>query len=211
MIGALIAGAVALPGCTSKKQRAVEYYKVAPTGRATAASAMAADWRAGKLLLDDCMDLAFDRLEAPGDAASLAFAGAVLDFAAQVQRELPQGDEYLLLYQRLGGLAGHAATVAYNLGDYPTGRSLVLAGPAKWQSDVYWFGHPNHDALVGRLMYLTGEEAQAFRWLRRHDDMDPELQRALGEITAHRAARPAPAPADPAPPPPPSPPPPENK
>lgn len=178
----------------SKKDRAALYYKQATTSRSAAATAMAADWKAEKILLDDCMNLAFERIEKDGDAASLEFAGAVLDFAAQVQRDLPQGDQYLMMYFRFGGLAGQAATIAYNNGDYAAGRSLVLAGPAKWQSDAYWDRHPNHDALVARLMFLTGEESQALRWLRRHDAMDDELRRAENEIiAAQRAKTPTPS------------------
>lgn len=179
-------------GCTSKKDRVTLYYKQVSSGtttRATAAAAMAADWRAEKILLDDAMNLAFEHIEKDADAASLEFAGAVLDFAAQVQREIPQGDEFLLMYFRFGGLAGQSATVAYNNGDFATGRSLVLSGPGKWQSDAYWDRHPNHDALVGRLMFLTGEESQALRWLRRHDVMDDELRRAHDEITEAQRAR----------------------
>lgn len=179
-------------GCTSKKGRATSYAAQTAMWRAALANAMAADWRAGNLLLDDCLDLAFAKLDTPADPSALIFAGAVLDFAAQVQAQLPKGDEYLLLYFRIGGLAGHAATVAYNAADYPTARSLVLAGPSRWQSDAYWDRHPNHDALVARLMFLSGEESESIRWLRRHDAMHDELQRAYDEIAAAMRARSSP-------------------
>ncbi|MBC7771197.1 MAG: hypothetical protein H7210_01750, partial [Pyrinomonadaceae bacterium] len=114
--------------------------------------------------------------------ASVAFAGAVLDFAAEIERELPQQAEYFILWMRIGGLAGQSATTAYNLGDFPAARSLVLAGPKKWQTDKYWEDHPNHDALVGRAMYLTGQQREALSWLRRHDDVSGPVKDAYDEV-----------------------------
>ncbi|MBC7771992.1 MAG: hypothetical protein H7210_05820, partial [Pyrinomonadaceae bacterium] len=125
-------------GCMSKKDRAQLFYPQAATNRAATATAMAAAWRNQEIKLDDCLDMAFDHLENDSDAASIAFAGAVLDFAAEIERELPQQPEYFILWMRIGGLAGHSATTAYNLGDFPAARSLVLAGPRKWQTDKYW-------------------------------------------------------------------------
>jgi len=171
-----------LTGCMSKKDRAQLFYPQAGTSRTATASAMAAAWRKQQILLDDCLNMAFDHLEKDGDAASIAFAGAVLDFAAEIERELPQQPEYFILWMRIGGLAGQSAAVAYNAGDFTSARSLVLAGPKKWQTDKYWEDHPNHDALVARAMFLTGQQAEAIRWLRRHDDLSGPLKEAQDEI-----------------------------
>lgn len=190
LIATVTAGCVlCLTGCMSKTARAQLFYKQAVTNRTLAANAMATAWRSQEIKLDDCMDLAFARLEADKDAASLAFAGAVLDFAAQIEKDLPKGDEFLLLWFRIGGLAGQSATLAYNLNDPATAESLMLAGPGRWRSDAYWERHPNHDALVARVKFLRGHEQEALQWLRRHDVMDEELLRAQGEIVEAIRAR----------------------
>ncbi len=179
---ALLAAVGNLAGCMSKLDRAKLFYRQATTSRSATATAMAAAWRKEEIKLDDCLNLAFDHLDKEGDAAAIAFAGAVLDFAGEIERELPQQGEFMLLWFRIGGLAGDASTKAYNAGDFVTARSIVLAGPKKWQTDAYWERHPNHDALAARLMFLTGQQPESLKWLRRHDDMTGPLKDAYDEI-----------------------------
>src|SRR5688572_24661716 len=153
-------------GCESKARRAASYYTMAQSGRAGAAGQMAADWRAQKIKLDDCLDLAFQHLDNEGDPASLIFAGTVLDFAQLIEKDLPKGGEFELLWMRIGGLACAAGEKAYNAGDFKTARSVVLAGPARWQTEAYWQMHPGHDAVAAYVLALTGDAPEAVRRLR---------------------------------------------
>jgi hypothetical protein len=178
-------------GCDSPARRAAGYYSQAQAGRGAAAAAMAADWRANKILLDDCLDLAFDRVDNVGDTASLVFAGTVLDFAQLIEKELPQSGEMELFWSRLGGLAAASGQKASDAGDIKLARSLVLAGPMRWQSEAYWRLHPNHDALAAYVLFMSGEGAEAVRRLRSRADLEPVQQKALEDIqTGMRQAPP---------------------
>lgn len=184
--GAVVAlgGALVMGGCDSSKGRADAYYVQASANRGAAATAMAADWRAKKLLLDDCLNLAFHHIDTTGDQASLVFAGAVLDFAQMIEQDLPQSGDMEILWIRIGGLAGAAGEKAYSKGDLPLARSLVLAGPGRWKTDMYWLRHPNHDALASYVLYGSGEAKEAVSRLRSRADLDEAPQRALDEIQA---------------------------
>lgn len=174
--------ALATAGCGSKQKQAAMYYTQSQAGRGAAAASMAADWRAKQLSLDDCINLAFEHLDREGDAASLVFAGTVLDFAQLVEKDLPKAGEMELFWTRLGGLAGASAEKAYTAGDLKMARSLVLAGPRRWQTDAYWMRHPNHDALASYVLFYSGEGAEAVRRLRSRADLDGAAEQALREI-----------------------------
>ncbi len=171
-------------GCESKARRAASFYTMAQSGRAGAAGQMAAEWRAGKIKLDDCLDLAFQHLDNEGDAASLVFAGTVLDFAQLIEKDLPKGGEFEFMWMRIGGLACAAGEKAYNAGDIPTARSVVLAGPSRWQTESYWLLHPGHDAIAAYVLALTGDAPEAVRRLRSRPTLDPVQEQALSEIQA---------------------------
>lgn len=182
-----LAIAMAAGGCglRAKPKGAAAYYAQAQTaGRAAAAAGMAADWRAKKLLLNDCINFAFERIDADGDTASLIFAGAVLDFAQLIEKELPREPEMELFWTRLGGLAGAAGEKAYNAGDIKLARSLVLAGPMRWQTEAYWMRHPNHDAIAAYVLFLSGEGGEAIRRLRSRPDLSPAQEQAMQDIQA---------------------------
>lgn len=173
----------ALPaGCGQKKVSAQSYYSAASSGRSAAAASMAADWRAKRLKLDECINLAFERLDGPGDAESVAFAGAVLDMAAIVEKELPQSGEFEMFWVRLGSLAGLAAEKAYMRGDVKEARTVVLAGPQRWQTEAFWRRHTGHDALAAIILYQCGEGVEAMRRLRSRPDLDQETQDAYDLI-----------------------------
>jgi hypothetical protein len=177
--------AVGVGGCSPPSRGPAAYYAQAQTaGRAAAAAGMAADWRAKKLQLSDCLDLAFNHVDNGGDNASLTFAGAVLDFAELIEKELPQSGEMEFLWVRIGGLAGAAGEKSYNAGDIKMARTLVLAGPRRWQTDAYWMRHPNHDAIAAYVLFHSGEGAEAIRRLRSRPDLNDAQQLALEEIQA---------------------------
>jgi hypothetical protein len=171
-----------LIACESKGRRASGYYTQAQAGRGAAAASMAADWRAKKLSLDDCIDLAFAHLDAEGDNASLVFAGTVLDFAQLIEKELPKAGEMELFWTRVGGLAAASGEKAYRAQDVKMARSLVLAGPTRWQTEAYWMRHPNHDALASYVLFYSGEGAEAVRRLRTRTDLEESQRQALEDI-----------------------------
>lgn len=175
---------LAAPGCESKARRAAAFYSIAQTGRAGAAGQMAAEWRAEKIKLDDCIDLAFHHIDTKGDAASLIFAGAVLDFAQLIEKDLPKGGEWELLWGRIGGLAGASGQKAFDAGDIPLARSLVLAGPTRWQTESYWLMHPGYDAITSYVLYQSGEGAEALRRLRSRPVLEPVQEKAIADIEA---------------------------
>lgn len=170
------------PGCESKARRAAAYYTQSQAGRGAAAAAMAADWRARRIKLDDCLNLAFEHVESAGDAKATNFAGAVLDFAQLIEKELPQSSDMELFWTRLGGLAAASAEQAYLRQDIKEARSLVLAGPQRWQNEAYWRLHPNHDALAAYILFSSGEGAEALRRLRSRPDLDDVQQKAYDDI-----------------------------
>ena len=179
-----VATFVGVSGCESKTRRVTAYYSQAQVGRGAAAAAMAADWRAKRIKLADCLDLAFAHIDSAGDAAAGNFAGAVLDFAQLIEQELPQSPDMELFWSRLGGLAAASAEQAYMRQDIPQARSLVLAGPQRWQNEAYWRLHPNHDALAAYVLYSSGEGAEALRRLRSRADLDEVQQKAYDDIQA---------------------------
>lgn len=181
---AFVAMMIMVAGCESKARRAAGYYSQAQANRAATAAAMAADWRAQRIKLDDCIDLAFQRVDSAGDVAAMTFAGTVLDFALLIEGELPHGAEMELFWTRLGGLAAAAGEKAYTAGNIPLARSLVLAGPARWQNEAYWRRHPNHDVIAAYVLFLSGEGKEAARRLRSRADLDNFQQQALDEIQA---------------------------
>jgi hypothetical protein len=88
------------------------------------------------------------------------------------------------MWFRIGGLAGAAAEKAYLGEQFAEARSLVLAGPRRWQSDAYWLRHPGHDALASYIMFSVGEGGEALKRLRERPQMTEELQKACDDITA---------------------------
>ena len=171
-----------LPSC-GKRVTAQSYYATAAAGRSAAATLMAADWRAKRLKLDECIDLAFDRLDNKGDAESTAFAGAVLDMAAIIEKELPQSGDFEMFWIRVGSLAGLAAEKAATRGEFKEARTLVLAGPKRWQTEAFWRRHTQHDALASMMLFYSGEKAEALNRLRQRGDLDDLQQAAYDTIS----------------------------
>ena len=163
----LTLGAVVwLAGCDDPRARLAGSLEVAQTGagRSAAADALVADFRAGRVTLDLAIDHAFFTLD-DGQAA-YAYIGAVLDFADRISDAIPASPEASeLLLRRLGRLAFAGAESAAAAGDVGTARSLVFAGPKRWQDEAYWLRYPDHDALASMLLAATGDRSEALRRL----------------------------------------------
>ncbi len=110
-----------------------------------------ADW------LNDAAFEAVERYRAKKEA--LVFAAAVLDVGKAVERDL--GANSLLLFNSLGLLAFQAADDAMRRGDLATARSVVLGGPAAWQTERYWLANPEHDGLASIILFECGDRNQA--------------------------------------------------
>jgi len=173
-----------LGGCKSEKSRLEAVYAAAGSatgGRAGAANELRKQWGAKKVTMVEAVAMAHTKLDLPGDAASIAFAGAVLDVIEIVLPEIePQTNE--LFWIQTGTLAGKAAAVAFNGNDIPLARSLVLAGSDRWQNDAYWLRHPDHDAVASLILHRSGESKEAIGRLRSRPELSEETQAALDVI-----------------------------
>jgi hypothetical protein len=126
-----------------------------PTGgRTSAAPMLVADWKAGKVTLDEAINLAFEQLDSvksgkpplgktivPTSIAATEFAGAVLDATRLLDGQLPTGPEAEMFWMRVGGLSFAAAEEARAAGRLNEALDLVFAGHKRWQSDTYWYMH----------------------------------------------------------------------
>ncbi len=155
-----------------------------PTGgRTAAAQQIAADWQAGVLRLDACVDLAHEMLDSAANAtpfragpptpsaAATAFAGAVLDAALILDAKLPKDDTSQIFWMRLGRVAFRASEEAHATGRLTEAASLMLAGPRRWQGDGYWHMYPDHDGLVAVILAKSGRRAEALARLQSRPDL----------------------------------------
>lgn len=170
-------------GCKSEKSRLEEIYASAGSagGRGTAMNELRKQWASGKVTIVEAVGLAHTRLDSPGDAGAVAFAGAVLDTVAMIQPEIEDKTNELFWIQ-VGTLAGKAAAVAYAASDVPLARSLVLGGSNRWDNEAYWREHPAHDALASLVMHKSGESKEALERLRSRPELGAETQAAFDEI-----------------------------
>lgn len=187
LLAGVMAGAVALAGvvaggCESPADRAAAIYATAAAGKSAVASAIVADWRAGKTTMDAVLSLAHERVERIGDGQSVTFAAGVLDAAGTLEAELTQKGANEFLWLRLGTLAGSSAARAYAAGDDRGALLLATAGPARWQTDMYWIRHPSHDALVSFLMAKAGNKSEALARIRDRVEQSDEVKAAYDAI-----------------------------
>jgi hypothetical protein len=169
---------------------------VSPTqGRTAAAHMLVTDWQAGKVKLDDAIDLAFEMVESaksgkpplgktvvPTSTAATEFAGCVLDATKFLDGKIPTGPEHEIFWMRVGGLAFAAAEEARANGRSSDALDLVLGGHSRWQNDAYWYMHPTHDGLVSLVMAENGRRADAVARLRQRADLQglaAEVYKAL--------------------------------
>lgn len=144
---------------------------------------MAADWHAGRITLDLAMAQAEAMLERDEDNPE--YFGAVLDLAVAIEDELPTSPETsFLLERRIGHLAYRAAENSLERKRLAEARSLVLAGPERWQREQYWLLNPEHDAMVSYILALSGRRAEAVARLQGRTILNPPADRALEDIRA---------------------------
>lgn len=152
------------------------------TGRAAAATSMLTAYNAQELTFSDALDKAHALLEA-GDPRATAFAGAVLDFGAAIEADMPMGGEYEIFWFRVGRLACRSAMVASEAGRVPEALTLVLAGPRRWQVEAYWLRYPDHDGLASMLLHANGRTSEALTRLLERGDLREEAQEAYEIIS----------------------------
>ena len=184
--GLLLVAAVALAfmsGCKSEKSRLEELFAKAggQGGRGAVANGLRQEWAAKKVRMVEAVSVAHDKLDSPGDAAAVAFAGGVLDVISMAEPDLAK-DTTEFFWTRVGTLAGKAAAVAAESGDIALARSLVLSGGTEWDDEAYWRQHPSHDALASMLMHKSGESKAALERLRSRPELTEETQAAYDVI-----------------------------
>jgi len=175
--------AIVLAGCDDPRARLVGHAETAALGggRAAAAAGLEADFRAGRVTLDLALDHAFFTIE--DGSADPAYVGAVLDCATRVEDAIPASPELsTLLLRRIGRLAFQGAEAAYLAGDVAGARSLVLAGPGRWQTESYWMRYPDHDALAAVLLAATGDRGEALRRLGSRPVLNPPADEAFALV-----------------------------
>ncbi len=180
----LLVALVGVAGCKSEKARLEALYGTAGSGRGgrtAVGNELRKQWAEKKVTIAEAVSLAHSKLDAPGDAASVVFAGAVLDVIAMIAPDIEDKTNELFWIQA-GTLAGKAAGVAVAANDIPLARSLVLAGSERWQTEAYWRQHPDHDAAASIIMHKSGESKDALDRLRSRPELTPETQAAYDLI-----------------------------
>jgi hypothetical protein len=150
---------LAVAGCRRAQDPIDRLAALAATNRGSGAAAMLAAWNARELTFNDLLNRAHDALERGEDAS--AFAGAVLDMGAMIESAMPKGGEHEIFWFRVGRLAFRATECAAKHGRLDEARTLMFAGPARWQTEGYWIRYGDHDALASRILYLTGSQGEA--------------------------------------------------
>jgi len=175
----LIAALLLMNGCKPRDPLGnVGAIAASPTGgRVAAAGELVRAFNAKEVLLSDAIDASFAAVELAetdptSSLAATAYAGAVLDAALAVEGVLPKDGEFEIFWFRLGGLAFKAAEEAFARGRLVEARSLVLAGPDRWQNESYWRRHSAHDALAAVILAQSGEGGEALRRLGSRADLD---------------------------------------
>lgn len=157
-------GGVWLSGCGQEAALLDSVHARAASDRDAASAELVRLWRADRITLDAALNAAHEALESiEGDGqGATAFAGAVLDFAQAIEREIPvEPERSLILLRRIGQLAFKSANAAHERDRLEEARSLVLSGPERWQTDTYWERYPAHDALASLILARSGEYTRA--------------------------------------------------
>lgn len=179
---------LAPPGCDGGDARLRSFVAMAPTNRAGAATALAGAYRQGHVSFMDAFNLAFDKLDAGEDATALA--GAVLDAAVQIEDLLAHGAEFEIFWRRVGQLAARAAQAAVDRGRWDEARTLVLAGPKRWQNESYWRAYPGHDGLASLILANTGDRDEAIRRLQSRPHLEGDAEMVLEFLRTGKAPPP---------------------
>lgn len=172
-------------GCESESSRLQTHYtQCATKGISTTAYDMRQDWYAKKITLQAALSMAHERVEKEQSIAAAQFAGAVLEFAAQVKPEIKDTDTTVFLTTRLGTLAANSAAIAWEAQprDTKLAKALVFAGSPVWGTTEYWMAHPAHDALASYILMENNEGDEALNRLRERPELLDETDRAYREI-----------------------------
>ncbi len=170
------------PGCENEQARLdIIASGVAANGRVATTGNLRGEFDRGKITFESAMIRAEEMLHAD-DPDALAFAGAVLDLAAQIEDQFPKGAEFELFWRRLGRLAYTAAHAAFEAQDYETAGTLVLAGPERWKRDTYWIAYPNHEILVALSMAYRGDARGGISLLDRRTPQPDEYRSAIESL-----------------------------
>ena len=172
-----------LPSCDSEPATLATIQTTAATSRSAAATSLRNAFYAKTITANGAIDLAHDRFDTakggpPPTAADINFAGAVLDFIAQCEPDIDKKVINEFFWLRVGTLAANAAAAAETAGDTPLARSVVLAGPQRWQTDLYWRQCPSHDALASIILFKSGDGPEAIQRLQDRPDLADEVQQA---------------------------------
>jgi hypothetical protein len=173
---------LALAGCNREPETLEAAYVTAKSSPPTAASDLRTAFAAQTITANGAINLAHERIDTLGDANAVGFARAVLDFIAQAEPEIEKKVLNEFFWMRVGTLAGKAAAAARTANDLPTARAVVLAGPKRWQNDIYWRQCPSHDALASMILYESGEGPQALQRLNDRPDLPEETLQAKEAI-----------------------------
>ncbi len=173
----LFLGLFGAPGCKPQPGPLDRCVALAATNRAGATTALFAAWNAKQLTFEDALTRAHDMLEKGEDAS--AFAGAVLDFAVLIQDKFNPSGEMEIFWFRLGRLAFRGSLTAFQAGRVEEARSIVLAGPARWQSEGYWLRYRDHDALASIILDASGETSEGISRLRDRTHLEGDSEEAL--------------------------------
>ncbi|MFI4871115.1 MAG: hypothetical protein ACIARQ_04830 [Phycisphaerales bacterium JB061] len=181
MVLAVTLGALTL-GCENEQDRLDAIVAAVPTStRATTAASLKTDFDAGKITFESSLIRAEEMLES-GHVDSVAFAGAVLDFAVQIEDKLPKGAEFELFWRRIGRLAYNSSYAAYERQDFQAIGSLILAGPKRWQRETYWITYPNHEILLAFSKAYQGDANAGIRLLSSRAPMPDGYQEAIDSL-----------------------------
>jgi hypothetical protein len=202
LLSVLLLGLLTAPlvGCSGERSRLETIAKSAAKSRPATAIALRKAFYAGEITANGAIDLAYERVDrAPGSKIptstpvttnDIAFAGAVLDFADQAEPDIEKKVQNEFFWVRLGTLAGTAALAAQTLNDLPAARSVVLAGPKRWQNEAYWRQHPDHDALASMILFESDEGDAALKRLQDRPDLDDQLVQVKTKIETEMKKRP---------------------
>lgn len=178
----LVVVVLVMAGCASEADRLETLAKAASQNRTTAATAMRKAFYAKEITAQGALGLAHERVEKVGDVAAVDLAGAVLDMLDQISPDVEKAGVNEFYWVRVGTLAGNAGAAAMKLGDMPRARSVVLAGPGRWQNEAYWRQHPDHDILASAIMFESGEGAAAVQRLRDRAELTEDQARVLEKM-----------------------------
>ena len=166
-------------GCKDEKASLEKIYAAAPSAApGKAAASLNAAFFAKEITANGAINLAHERLEKTGDAPSVAFAAAVLDFLAQVEPDIDKKIINDFFWMRVGTLAANSAAAARKADDRDAAYAVVLAGPKGWKTENYWLRHPAHDALASMILFEANEGDAALARLRDRADLDEQVVQA---------------------------------